>query len=197
MDSPFVRRVAISMRLLGVEYQHVNQSVLAGYSDFRSINPLAKAPTLICDDGEMLIDSTLIISHIETIAGRSLMPEQVEDQRRALQLIGVALVTMEKVAQRIYELKMRPAELQHEPWLARLTQQLGEGLDWLENAVAGVGRDWFFGQQISQADLTVAIAWRFVNHAAASEASSERRPALVEFSNKAEALPEFLACSLE
>jgi glutathione S-transferase len=60
LDSPFVRRVAITMRMLGVEYRHESRSVVAGYESFKSVNPLAKVPTLVCDDGEMMIDSSLI-----------------------------------------------------------------------------------------------------------------------------------------
>lgn len=198
LDSPFVRRVAITMRMLGIPYEHVNQSVVAGYADFQKINPLAKAPTLIFDDGEMLIDSTLIIDHMESLAGRSLMPADVADRRRALQLIGVALLAGEKGAQRMYELTMRPQEKQHEPWLTRLEQQLAHALDWLESAVAGVDDDrWFFGAAPTQADMTVAIVWRFINRIAASEARPESRPALCAFGDRAEALPEFLACPLD
>jgi len=197
LDSPFVRRVAVTMRLLGIEYEHRPLSVLKTYDEFRTVNPLVKVPTLVCDDGEMLIDSTLIISHVEALAGRSLLPEGDDERRRALQLIGVALVAMEKVAQRIYELKMRPEERQHEPWLARLVEQLHSALDWLEQAVVPLGADeWFFGDELTQADITIAIAWRFAVYAAPTEARADEHPGLAAFSKRAEALPEFLACPI-
>jgi len=197
LDSPFVRRVAVTMRLLGIEYEHRPLSVLKTYDEFRTVNPLVKVPTLVCDDGEMLIDSTLIISHVEALAGRSLLPEGDDERRRALQLIGVALVAMEKVAQRIYELKMRPEERQHEPWLARLVEQLHSALDWLEQAVVPLGEDeWIFGDVLTQADITIAIAWRFAVYAAPTEARADEHPGLAAFSKRAEALPEFLACPI-
>jgi glutathione S-transferase len=198
LDSPFVRRVAVTMQFLGVQYEHRSLSVLGGYDEFRKVNPLAKVPTLVCDDGEMLVDSSLIIDHVERLAGRTLMPGGDEDCRRALQLIGVSLTTMEKVAQRIYELKMRPDEYQYAPWLERVTEQLNSALDWLEKAASGVEDDqWLFGADVSQADICIAIAWRFANHAAASEARPEARPALVAFGERAEVLPEFKACPLD
>jgi len=185
------------MRLLGIEYEHRPLSVLKTYDEFRTVNPLVKVPTLVCDDGEMLIDSTLIISHVEALAGRSLLPEGDDERRRALQLIGVALVAMEKVAQRIYELKMRPEERQHEPWLARLVEQLHSALDWLEQAVVPLGEDeWIFGDVLTQADITIAIAWRFAVYAAPTEARADEHPGLAAFSKRAEALPEFLACPI-
>jgi len=198
LDSPFVRRVAVTMRLLDVEYEHRPLSIFKTYDEFRTVNPLVKVPTLVCEDGEMLIDSSLIIDHLESLAGRSLMPEQAEDRRRALQLIGVSLIAMEKVAQRIYELKLRPEEFQYAPWLERVNEQLASALDWLEESVAGLDDGkWLFGNELTQADITIAIAWCFVHHAAPSEARPEARPALVAFSARAEALPEFQACPLD
>ena len=47
LDSPFVRRLAITMRMLGIEHEHHSQSVVGGYETFKTINPLAKAPTRI------------------------------------------------------------------------------------------------------------------------------------------------------
>jgi len=173
-------------------------SVLRTYDEFRAVNPLVKVPTLVCDDGEMLIDSTLIISHVEALAGRSLMPEGDDEQRRALQLVGVALVAMEKVAQGIYECKLRPEEMQYEPWLSRVNEQLASALEWLEQSVSQTGEDdWLFGSYVTQADIAIAIAWRFVVHAAPTEAKPENHPTLIAFSKRAEALPEFVACPID
>jgi len=198
LDSPFVRRVAVTLHLLGIEYDHNPLSVLGGYDKFRKVNPLAKVPTLVCEDGEMLIDSSLIIDYLESLAGRSLLPKEAGDHRRALQVTGVSLLAMEKVAQRIYERKMRPDEYQYAPWMERVTEQLNSALDWLEESLSGLPEnEWLFGSEITQADITVAIAWRFVVHAASSEARPEAHPALVAFSARAEALPEFLACPID
>ncbi len=196
LDSPFVRRVAISMRMLGVGYDHNPLSIFRSYDEFRQLNPLVKVPTLICDDGAMLVDSTLIIDHIELLAGRSLMPADPAHRRTALQHTGVALVAMEKVAQRIYELKVRPAEYLYEPWLQRINEQLLSAIDAMEASVRDLGDEWLFGTQVSQADVTTAVAWRFIEHAAPTIAAGADRPALTKFSARAEELPEFLACPL-
>jgi len=198
MDSPFVRRVAITMRLLEQDFEHDSRSVVFGYETFKDVNPLAKVPTLICDDGEMMIESSLIINHVEAIAGRTLMPEGLDNQRRAYQVIAVGLLGMEKVAHRIYETEMRPEEFQYQPWLDRILEQIAASFDWLEEAVAGIENGpWFFGGEISQADVSTAVAWRFLQLKAPELATPESRPALVAFGNKAEALPEFVACPLE
>ena len=198
LDSPYVRRLAITMRLLDIEFEHVSQSVVAGYDTFRSINPLAKAPTLVMDDGEMMIESTLILSYVEALAGRSLAPDGMDEHRRALQIVGVALTGMDKVVAQIYELDMRPAEFQYEPWLARVREQAAAAFDWLESAVAGIDGDgWLFGREITQADISTAVAWRFLQAKAPGEAREDERPALAAFGRKAEALPEFVACQFD
>ena len=196
LDSPFVRRVAISMRMLGIEYEHNPLSIFQAYDEFREVNPLVKVPTLVCDDGEMLVDSSLIIDHVESLAERSLMPTDPAQRRRALQQIGVALVAMEKVAHRIYELKVRPKEYRFEPWINRVNEQLISAIDSMEASVTDVDDQWLFGEHVTQPDVTTAVAWRFVNHAAPSIANLQERPALAAFGARAEMLPEFVACQL-
>lgn len=197
LDSPFVRRVAITMRVLGINYEHSPLSIFRTYDEFRQLNPLVKVPTLICDDGEMLVDSTLIIDYLESLAGQSLMPSEALQRRIALQRLGIALVAMEKVAQRIYELKLRPEEYRYEPWLERVNEQLLSAIDAMELSVADLGDNWMFGEQLTQADITTAVAWRFIQHAAPTIAAIAQRPALDEFSSRAEKLPEFRACPLD
>jgi glutathione S-transferase len=197
LDSPFVRRVAVTARFLDIPYKHNPLSIFKGYDEFRGVNPLVKVPTLVCDDGTMLVDSTLIIDYLESICtnGRSLMPEDSEDRLKALQMIGVALIAMEKVAQLIYERSQRPKELQHPPWIKRLTEQLQSAAEQME-ACVGDGSEWLFGKDITQADISVAIAWRFTQHAVPRRLPAEEFPGLVAFSARAEALPEFIACPL-
>ena len=198
LDSPFVRRLAITMRMLGIEHEHQSQSVVAGYETFKTISPLAKAPTLVLDDGEMMIESSLIISHVEALAGRSLMPEGVDAQRRALQIIGVALTAMDKVVAHIYETEMRPAEYQYQAWLDRVHEQARAAFAWLEQAVAEIDAGpWLFGAAISQADITTAVAWRFAQLKTPTLVTAESCPALAAFSARAEALPEFEACAID
>jgi len=196
LDSPFVRRVAITMRMLGIEYEHNPLSIFRTYDEFREVNPLVKVPTLVCDDGEMLVDSTLIIDYVESLAGRSLMPSKGAQHRQALQHIGVALVAMEKVAHRIYELKVRPEEYRYEPWLNRVNEQLISAIDAMEVFVTGVDDHWLFGEHITQADITTAVAWRFINYAAPAIAKQKERPELTAFSTRAETRPEFIACPI-
>ena len=198
LDSPFVRRVAVTARFLDIRYDHNPLSIFKGYDEFRGVNPLVKVPTLVTDDGEMLVDSTLIIDYLESLGAneRSLMPLDGADRVRELQITGAALVVMEKIASLIYERTQRPKELQHPPWIKRLDEQLRSAVDQLEISV-GDGAQWFFGADISQADISTAIAWRFSQHAVSRRIPADDYPGLVAFSARAEALPEFVACPLD
>jgi glutathione S-transferase len=197
MDSPFVRRVAVTAQFLGIPYEHRELSIFRDFDEFSAISPLVKVPTLVCDSGEVLVESTLIIDYLESLAeaGKTLLPQVDEERVRALQLIGIALVANEKVAQIIYETKQRPVELQHPPWIERLEQQLRGAIDLLHIAV-GDGATWFFKSGVSQADITAAIAWRFVQHVVADKIPADDYPGLVNFSARAEELAEFIACPL-
>jgi len=195
MDSPFVRRVAVTARFLGLPYEHRELSIFRDFEAFRAINPLVKVPTLVCDDGQILVDSTLIIEFLESLAGRSLMPSLETDRIRALNIIGTSMVAMEKVAQLIYETEQRPPELQHQPWIDRLEKQLIGALGLMENSV-DAGSAWLFGENVGQADVTAAIAWRFVQHVVSARIAADDYPGLAVFSARAESLSQFQACPL-
>ncbi|MES2128997.1 MAG: glutathione S-transferase [Pseudomonadota bacterium] len=193
LDSPFVRRAAISAQMLGLPYQHESVSVFRTYDQFRAINPVVKAPTLVCDDGEVLMDSTLIIDYFEAQAGTSLMPRDLPTRRRALKLIGLALAAGEKIAQTVYE-GMRPAEKRHAPWAERVNEQLFAALAELEREVAA--QPLASAGDIDQAGITVAVLWRFAQYNFADKILAGDFPALAAHSASAETLPAFTATPL-
>jgi len=200
LDSPFVRRVAITMRFLSIKYSHRELSIFRDFDQFSRINPTVKVPTLVLDDGQILIDSNLIISYLESqLAGYSLMPSDANEHVTALHHIGIAMVAMEKAAQLVYETTQRPESHQHGPWIDRLESQLKGAADLMESAVAdssASGHTWLLGEQMNQADITTAVAWRFLVHTECVKLQAVDFPALVRFSARAEDLPEFLVCPL-
>ncbi|AMP00429.1 hypothetical protein CAter282_2570 [Collimonas arenae] len=122
LDSPYVRRVAISLQLLGIPFEHRSISVFSTFEQFRQINPVVKAPSLVCDDGEVLMESSLILDYAEALAAprKSLMPAAIGERQHVLRVIGLSLAACEKSVQIVYERNLRPAEKQHEPWVDRV-----------------------------------------------------------------------------
>lgn len=194
LDSPYVRRVAISLQQLGLPFEHESLSVFGDFDTFRRINPLVKAPTLICDNGDVLIDSTLILQYVEAIAGdgKSLMPSQVDEWPRALRMIGLALAACEKSVQIVYERRLRPAEKQHAPWIERVTGQLLAAYDALESAFRDRSPD-TASDTIDQAGITTAVAWTFSQQMLPEIVPAADYPLLRAFSQKAEAMAAFAA----
>lgn len=160
MDSPYVRRVAISLELYGVEFESHPLSVFSSFDAFSRINPAVKAPTLLLDNGIRLMDSSLILAYFEGQASpaRKLLPVDPLAQASDLQTLGFILAAGEKAVQNVYEHNLRPAEKQHNPWIERITiQLLAACREWntlLENRSAVAVPD--------QVAVTSTVIWTFI-----------------------------------
>ena len=101
LDSPYVRRVAIALMRLDLPFEHRPISLFRHVDEFAAANPLIKAPTLVADDGTVLMESTLIIDYVATLApeARPLMPRAPKARLRATRLLGLALIVCEKAVQ--------------------------------------------------------------------------------------------------
>jgi glutathione S-transferase len=193
LDSPYVRRTAITLRCLGIPFEHQALSAFSTFREFKELNPVAKAPTLILDSGEVLMDSTLIIDYAEScLADKSLLPADKYERMVALQCISHALAATDKSAQLIYERNLRPVEKQHEPWLERVTGQVLAACEGLESLLAKYPSTVQSGR-MTQAVITSAVAWQFVNSMFPALVTAAAHPHLQMLSTRAESLPEFLA----
>jgi len=193
LDSPYVRRVAISLQLLGLRFEHQSLSVFSTFAEFRQINPVVKAPTFLCDDGEVLMDSTLILEYAEALARpRTLMPSGVKELQHDLRLIGLALAATEKSVQIVYERGLRPPEKLHEPWVNRVTGQLLAAYGELEHELA-IRPLASSSSSIRQSGITVGVTWHFTQQMIPEVVPADRFPRLAAYSAATEALPEFKA----
>lgn len=193
LDSPYVRRVAVSLRYLDIPFEQSEISVFRSIEAFGKINPLLKAPSLVCDGGEVLMDSSLILNYAERLPtnGKTLMPEALSDYQRAIRLIGLGLNACDKTVQIEYERK-RPYDKQYQPWLDRIYSQLTAAYDLLEAEAANT-TDWLVEGQFSQADITCSVAWQFTQFMMSDVIDINKYPAISVLSQKAEARPEFMA----
>ena len=197
LDSPYVRRVAISAKRLGIALEHESVSVFRHFEQFQQINPVVKAPTLVLDNGDVLIDSTLIIDYLEALtgAGNSLMPTPIEQRVRALRLIGLALAACEKSVQLYYERTLRPVEIQFEPWVERVEGQLAAAYLALERELEK--QPLKTDGSISQDGLTLAVAWSFTRLVVPEQADAAQFPRIAAYTAYAEQLEEFLNTPIE
>jgi glutathione S-transferase len=192
LDSPYVRRVAISLRVMGLSFEHRAVSVFSTFEEFHAINPVVKAPTLVCDDSTVLMDSTLILDYAEALSPkRSLMPAGLAEQQQALRILGLALAATEKSVQLVYEQNLRPPEKQHAPWVVRVTGQITAAYAALEAEIQRTPPACDTGT-IMQVGITSAVAWDFTQTMLPGLVAVAAHPALQALSARAEQLPAFL-----
>ncbi|MGN8277961.1 glutathione S-transferase family protein [Pseudomonas sp. SMN5] len=197
LDSPYVRRVAISAKRLGIPLEHDSVSVFRHFDEFQRINPVVKAPTLVLDDATVLMDSTLIIDYLEALAapGKSLMPTDLGQRIRALRLLGLALAACEKSVQIYYERTLRPAQIQHAPWVERVEGQLAAAYAMLEKELEQ--QPLSTDGPIDQAGLTLAVAWSFTNLVVPDKVEGKSFPLISAFTAYAEGLEAFVSTPME
>ena len=194
-DSPFVRRVAVSMNLLKMPFEHRNWSVGKDFELIRQFNPLGRVPALVQADGDTLIESGTILDFLDENAGpeRALLPRSGEPRREALRIIAIALGGAEKGVTQVYETAFRPPEKRYRPWVERCHTQMHAALAELDRLCQVRGGEWLIGNKITQADITATCVYTFLSDALAINRDAVIYPALNAVALRCEALPEFRA----
>ena len=197
-DSPFVRRVAVTLNFLGIPFEHRNWSVGRDFERIREFNPLGRVPTLVLSTGEALMESTAILDHVEELAGpeRAFLPASGTPRRQALRIMAMAFGAAEKGVTQVYERAFRPESKRHEPWVERCRVQVHSALAELETlAKAREGR-WLIGERMTQADISVVCAFTFLCEALPADSSATRYPSLAVLAQRCEAMEEFRSVKL-
>ena len=195
LDSPYVRRVAISMMRLGLPFERHDWSVGRDYERIRQFSPLGRVPALVLDDGTVLVDSAAILDALDDLVGpsRALLPPTGTNRREALRLMTLATGAAEKSRDQVYERMVRPPEKYHEPWVARCREQMHGALGQLEKACERRGPSgWLVDDRITQADITVGCISTLLDDVLDVFAQGAY-PGLRSHQQHCEALPEFRA----
>ena len=188
-ESPFVRRVAVTMLLYGMTYEHRPYNTFPDRERIRPFNPLGRIPALVLDDGDVLTDSGVILDHLDQLVGpeRALTP--VGPARRSVnQIVALADGTMDKYVAAYYERNKRPAAFTYQPWLEHLEGQVAAGLAALD---ANSLTPWLCGEKLTQADVSTAIAIEAIRFDMAHLAPAGRYPTLEALAAQAAKLPAF------
>lgn len=189
-QSPFVRRVAVAMDLLGIPYE-LEPVPIAEQDRVRRYNPVGRVPALVLDDGEVLIDSGAIIDALAEMAGngQSLLPLSGRDRRRVLRANALGVGAVEKTVAAYYEVTRKAEDKRDPAWRAACIEQANSALAALE---AEAGDPWVCGAGPSIADVTVAVALPFMRACfTPEEIDPARYPALVRVAEAVSALPEW------
>src|SRR5258705_13985846 len=91
-DSPFVRRVAIALRLYDQPFEHRPWATFGEGDRIAPHNPLRRVPTLVLDGGEALIESTAILDYLDEMVGpeKAMIAADGAERRRGLRICALA-----------------------------------------------------------------------------------------------------------
>ena len=88
--SPYVRRVAAALISRGLPYEHQPVNGYKEYEAASRYNPVGKVPSLVLDDGEILIDSSAILDYLnELVPSAPLIPAGSRARRATLKLAAI------------------------------------------------------------------------------------------------------------
>ncbi|HWL70438.1 MAG TPA: glutathione S-transferase family protein [Geminicoccus sp.] len=190
-DSPFVRRVAIAMRLYGLPFEQRPWSVFGDAEKIAPYNPLIRVPTLVLDDGEVLIESAAILDYLDGLVppDNAMIARAGDARRHTLKTCALAMGLADKAVSLFYEGALHREK--STVWVERCTRQIAAVLDVLEAERAPRPGPWWSGERIGHVDIAVAVALRFLKDAHPGRFEHERWPALAAHSDQCEALPVF------
>ncbi len=144
-DSPFVRRVAIALRLYGMPFEHRPWSTFGDGDKIAPYNPLRRVPTLVLDSGEALIESTAILDYLDDLVGaeKAMMAARGDVRRRQFRICALGSGLADKGVSLLYERVLRKEQLKL--WVERCEGQIGGVLAMLEKERAAVKSPYWFG----------------------------------------------------
>jgi len=187
-DSPFVRRVGIALTLYDLPFEHRPWSTFSDAEKIRPYNPLTRVPTMVLDDGAVLLDSHSILDYLDSLvpAARAMFPAGEPARHRALAVAGLATGLADKAVSLFYEQRLHREV--SEIWAGRCRAQMAAALAALAADRAG---PYWFGERIGHADIAVAATLRFIAEAHPGLVPMADYPALAAHAARLEALPAF------
>ncbi|MGY0571048.1 glutathione S-transferase family protein [Bradyrhizobium sp. RDM12] len=118
--SPFARKVRIAAIELGlidkIEFTPATVAPGTANEDYSRITPLKKLPVLITDDGDVILDSYVIVEYLNEMAGGSLIADY--GPRRWMAKTNHSLINgmLDSMLLCRYEKMVRPQGLQWQAW---------------------------------------------------------------------------------
>ncbi len=194
-DSPFVRRVAVSLHHYHMPFTRKPLSVFGDKKEVQAINPLLRVPILILGNGETLIDSNAILDHLDHVVGnaRALTPPNGPERRKVLQICAVSTGVSDKVVSLFFERHFHDAKQISKNLDERLSSQINTSVEWLER---NCGTPWFLDGKITQADITIGCTLSHMKLRLPEFFPADKYPKLHALSRHCEMREEFDAARI-
>ncbi len=194
-DSPFVRRVAVTLHHYHMPFTRKPLSVFGDKKEVQQLNPLLRVPILILEDGETLIDSNAILDHLDHVAGnaRAMTPPNGSDRRRVMQACAISTGISDKVVALYFERHFHETKHVSANLDARLSSQIKVALEKLEHEC---GTPWFFDNKMTQADITIGCMLSHLKLRLPEFFPADKYPKLHSLSRHCEMREEFDAARI-
>ncbi|MDZ4312474.1 MAG: glutathione S-transferase N-terminal domain-containing protein [Cypionkella sp.] len=192
-DSPFVRRVGIALTLYGMAFEHRPWSAFGDADLLRALNPLTRVPTLVLDDGFVLVDSHMMLDYLDGLVDQPLFPRTEPARHRALKVAALACGLADKAVSLFYERAMH--EVISPAFDARCRAQIHAVLHALEADLASRPGPYWFGDKLGHADIALGCALRFLREAHPGVMADLDFPTLIAFADRLEQTAVFAQIS--
>jgi glutathione S-transferase len=198
-DSPFVRRVGITLWFYGIRFEHRPWAVFRDADKIGTLNPLRRVPTLVLDDGSIHTETFACLELLDEMQsdamggdeGRLLLPRRGAQRRDGLRLCALAAGVADKAVSLVYERLIR--EHASPVWSERCALQVRETLAALETELATRGTPFFLGERLQHPDIAATCAMTFMLDAHGGFLAQSQFPSLLSLRDRCEALGEFRA----
>jgi glutathione S-transferase len=187
-NSPYVRKVMMTAHEVGVGERIERQptDVWDSNAAVTAANPLGQIPTLVCVDGEVLYDSSVICGYLDDVyGGGRMLPRNGMARWRVLrnQALGDGLLNSAVI--RVMEIRRRPHSLRWEDLLKRQQMIAHRVYDALEREAAS------FGEILDHGQVAIACALAYVDFRLAEDSWRKGRPRLAAWFGAVAARPSF------
>lgn len=164
LGSPYVRKVRVVLAEKKLDYQFELENVWAPDTAISKLNPLGKVPSLVMDDGSVMIDSRVMVEYLDTLTPVcKLLPANSRDRAdvKCWEALADGIIDAAVIVRLE---RLRPIELQSEDWVARQQGKVKLGLAALSDKLGDL--PYCMGKNYSLADVAVGctlgwLAFRF------------------------------------
>ena len=126
--SPFANKVLMAAKLIGLPLEAVNTDAHGQSAELIDANPLGKIPCLVLDGGRTLFDSRPITQYLDRVNGGGLYPSDADALFDVSRYEALCDGICDCAVAFQYEMRMRPEEKWHQPWLDRQWTKVKQGL---------------------------------------------------------------------
>lgn len=185
--SPYGRKVLIAMIEKGVDKKVEVLPARAPEAELPKKNPLDKLPVLVTDDGEVLIESSLISEYLDEIGtGPKLVPTEPKARRKIIQTQAVAQGVLDAVVLLRMEDRRKPEERSKE-WIERQQKKIDRGVPAMEALLATLPAE------LTLAHITFACCLWFMEKHGVGAGWRQKAPKLAAWYDGFKKRPSFAA----